>query len=111
MRRILFVLTVAALMAAMMLTAGPAQANNLNFGNSSNFVQVGNGLFGFGAIDDDDFDFDDFDFGRHHHCCHHLFGNNDIDFDGIDFGNNFGHNGIIFSGIDQDSRSGDITIG
>ena len=100
MRRILFVLTVAALMAAMMISAGPAQANDTNFGNSSNFVQVGNGLFGFGDIDDD-IDFDDFDFGRHH-CCHHLFGNN--------FGHNFGHNGI-FSGIDQDSRSGDITIG
>jgi hypothetical protein len=104
------VLTVGALMAAMMaVSAGPAQANDFDFGNSSNFVQVGDNLFGFGDIDDD-FDFDDIDFGRHH-CCHHLFGNNDIDFDGIDFGNNFGNNGIIFSGIDQDSRSGDLTIG
>jgi hypothetical protein len=106
MRRVFMVLTVAAVMAAMMVSAGPAQANERNFGNSNNFVLSGGSLFGFGDIDDD-FDFDDIDFGHHHHhCCHHLFGNNDIDFDGIDFGNNG-----IFSGIDQDSRSGGIRIG
>ena len=95
MRRILFVLTVGALMAVMtVVSAGPAQANDFNFGNSSNFVLVGDSLFGFGDIDDDDgIDFDDFDFDDHHHCCHH-----------------FGNNGIIFSGIEQDSRSGDIRI-
>src|SRR5215203_6020359 len=86
MRRFLLVLSVAALMAAMMVSAGPAQANETSFGNSNNFVQVGNSLFGVGDIDD----FDD---------------------NGIDFGHNFGHNGIIFGGIDQDSHSGDIRIG
>jgi hypothetical protein len=92
MRRILFVLTVAALMAAMMLTAGPAQANVGNMGNSSNFVLSGGSLFGFGT----GFDFDDdngFDFG--HNCC----------------GHNFGNNGISFGGIDQDSHSGGVSIG
>jgi len=86
MRRIILVLTVAAVMAAMMVSAGPAQANERDFENSNNFVQVGNSLFGVGDIDD----FDD---------------------NGIDFGHNFGHNGIIFGGIDQDSHSGDIRIG
>ena len=85
MRRILFALTVAALMAAMMVSAGPAQANETSFGNSNNFVQVGNSLFGVGDIDD----FDD---------------------NGIDFGHNFGHNGIIFGGIEQDSHSGDTAV-
>ena len=92
MRRMFMVLRVTALMAAMMVSASPAQANDLNFRNSNNFVQFGNSFVGIGDIDG--FDFDDIDFGRHH-CCHHLFGNN----------------GIIFSAIDQDSRSGDITIG
>jgi hypothetical protein len=107
LRRILLVLTVGALMAAMMaVSAGPAQANDFDFGNSSNFVQVGDNLFGFGDIDDDGIDFDDgiFGFGRHHH--------HGIDFDGIDFDGNdgiFGFGG--FSGIDQDSDSGRVSIG
>ena len=91
MRRIILVLTVAAVMAAMMVSAGPAQANERNFGNSTNVVQVGNSLVGFGDIDFDDHGID---FG--HHCC----------------GHNFGHNGISFGGgIDQDSDSGGIRIG
>jgi hypothetical protein len=95
MRRILFVLTVAALMAAMMVIAGPAQANDLNFGNSTNVVQFGNSLVGFGDIDDDNDDFDGI-FG----CCRH---NHGIDFDGND--------GIFgFGGIDRGSDSGDIDI-
>ena len=89
MRRMFMVLTVTALMAAMMVSASPAQANDLNFRNSNNFVQFGNSFVGIGDIDG--FDFDGIDFGNN-------------------FGHNFGHNGI-FSGIDQDSRSGDITIG
>jgi hypothetical protein len=101
LRRILMVLTVAALMAAMMVSAGPAQANERNFGNSNNFVLFGDSLVGFGDIgDDDSIDFDDiFGFGRHHH--------HGIDFDGND--SIFGFGG--FSGIDQDSDSGDIRIG
>jgi hypothetical protein len=103
MRRIILVLTVAVVMAAMMVSAGPAQANDLNFGNSNNFVQFGNGLVGFGDIDDDDEDFDGI-FG----CCRH---HNGIDFDDID------DNDVIFGfggfggDIDQDSRSGSIRIG
>jgi hypothetical protein len=95
MRRILFVLTVAALMAAMMISAGPAQANNLNFGNSTNVVQFGNSFVGFGDIDDDGI------FG----CCRH---HNGIDFDddGIDFDGIFGccrhHNGIDFGDNDNE---------
>ncbi len=94
------VFTVAALMAAMMVSAGPAQANETDFGNSNNFVQFGNSLFGVGDIDNDDgIDFDDiFGFGRHHHG---------IDFDGND--GIFGFGG--FSGIDQDSDSGQVSIG
>jgi len=92
-------------MAAMMVSAGPAQANETNFRNSDNFVLFGNSLVGFGDIDDDDDD--DFDgiFG----CCHHH--HHGIDFDDID------DNDVIFGfggfggGIDQDSRSGDIRIG
>jgi hypothetical protein len=94
MRRILFVLAVAALMAAMMVSGGPAQANDTNFRNSNNFVQFGNSLVGFGDID-----FDDGIFG----CCRHH---------GIDLDDNdviFGFGG--FSGIEQDSDSGDIRIG
>jgi hypothetical protein len=102
MRRIILVLTVAAVMAAMMVSAGPAQANERDFGNSTNVVQVGNSLVGFGDIDDDDDDFDGI-FG----CCrHHLF--HGIDLDDID------DNDVIFGfggGIDQDSRSGGIRIG
>jgi hypothetical protein len=103
MRRIILVLTVAAVMAAMMVSAGPAQANERNFGNSNNFVQVGNSLFGVGDIDLDDngIDFDGIDFG------HHLHG---IDFDDIDDKGVFlGFGG--FGGIEQDSDSGDIRIG
>ena len=95
MKRIFLVLTVAALMAAMMVSAGPAQANETNFRNSTNVVQFGNSLVGFGDIDDDDDDI----FG----CCRHH---------GIDLDDNdviFGFGG--FSGIDQDSRSGGIRIG
>jgi hypothetical protein len=102
MRRVFMVLTVAALVPAMMVSAGPAQANERNFGSSNNFVQFDDSLVGFGDIDDDDIDFDDiFGFGRRHHG---------IDFDDID-----GNDGIFgfgdFSGIDQDSDSGDIRIG
>ena len=94
MRRILLVLTVAALMAAMMVSAGPAQANETDFGNSSNLV-AGDGFIGFGG-DIDGIDFDDiFGFGRH-------FGHHGID-DDID--------GIIFGGIDQHSDSGELSIG
>ena len=84
------VLTVAAVMAAMMVSAGPAQANERDFENSNNFVLFDNSLVGFGDIDFDDHGID---FG--HHCC----------------GHNFGHNGISFGGgIDQDSDSGDVDI-
>ena len=102
MRRVLMVLTVAALVAAMMVSAGPAQAqaNETNFGNSNNLVQSGGSLFGFGT----GFDFDDngIDFG-HNSCCHN-FGHN-----GIDFGDNGGFFG--FGGIEQDSHSGGVSIG
>ena len=97
MRRFLLVLTVAALMAAMMVSAGPAQANERNFENSNNFALFGNSLVGFGDIDDDGI------FG----CCHHHRG---IDIDDIDDNNvSFGFDG--FGGIDQDSRSGGLRIG
>jgi hypothetical protein len=98
MRRILFVLTVAALMAAMMVSAGPAQANDLNFRNSTNVVQVGNSLFGFGDIDDDDGIFG---------CCRH---HHSIDFDDGIFGCCRHNDGIIFGGFDGDFDSGDIDI-
>ena len=108
MRRILMVLTVAALVAAMMVSAGPAQANETDFGNSTNLV-AGDGFIGFGGdIDDDGIDFDDiFGFGRHfgHHGID--IGDDDIDFDGND--GIFGFGG--FSGIDQDSDSGEVSIG
>ena len=92
MRRFLLVLTVAALMAAMMVSAGPAQANERNFGNSNNFVLSGGSLFGTG------FDIDDDGIGFGHHCCRH---------NGIDFGDN----SISFGGIEQDSHSGGVSIG
>ena len=99
MRRIILVLTVAAVMAAMMVSAGPAQANETDFHSSNNFVQVGNSLVGFGDIDDDDDDFDGIDIGRHH-----LHG---IDFDDIDDNDvSFGFGGID----DNDSDSGDVDI-
>jgi hypothetical protein len=99
MRRILFVLTVAALMAAMMVIgAGSAQANNLNFGNSSNVVLFGNSLVGFGDIGD----FDGIV------CCHH--GNDFGDFDGIgcchlgnDFGDNDNEISVNFGGFSIES--------
>ncbi len=100
MRRIILVLTVAALMAAMMVSAGPAQANERNFHSSNNFVQVGNSLVGDidGDFDDNGIDFDGIDIGRHH-----LHG---IDFDDINDNDlSFG-----FGGIDQDSDSGDVDI-
>ena len=101
LRRILLVLTVAALMAAMMVSAGPAQANETDFGNSTNLV-AGDGFIGFGGDIDDDIDGIDFDdifgFGRH-------FGHHGID-DDID-----GNDGIIFGGIDQRSDSGELSIG
>ena len=58
MRRILLILTVAALMAAMMVSAGPAKAdsfgNESNVNNGLNVVQFGGDTFvSFG--DDDDF--------------------------------------------------------
>src|SRR5215208_4365169 len=87
LRRILLVLTVAALMAAMMVSGGPAQANETDFGNSTNLV-AGDGFIGFGGDIDDDIDGIDFDdifgFGRH-------FGHRGIDIDDdID-----GNDGII----------------
>ena len=93
MRRIFFVLTVAALMAAMMLTAGPAQANvsiggGGSISNGTNVVQNGGAILGFGT--GIDFDDNGIDFG--HNCC----------------GHNFGHRGISFGGIEQDSRSGEL---
>ena|SRR5215207_4012481 len=94
MRRVFMVLTVAALMAAMMVSAGPAQANETNFGNSNNFVLSGGSLFGFGT----GFDFDDDGIGFGHHCCRH---------NGI----HFGDNSISFGGIEQDSHSGGVSIG
>jgi len=57
----MMVLTVAALMAAMMVSAGPAQANETNFESGINAVQIGDTLIASG--DDDDFDFGDNDFG------------------------------------------------
>jgi hypothetical protein len=79
MRRVLMVFTVAALMAAMMVSAGPAQAqaNEADFENSTSCLQGGDFIScGFG---DDDFDNSDID---------RLFGIGD--FDGVfgigDFG-------------------------
>jgi hypothetical protein len=51
LRRILLVLTVAALMAAMMVTAGPAKADVSFGGGSSVDVDVGDGGFGFDVGD------------------------------------------------------------
>src|SRR5215217_2707569 len=51
LRRILLVLTVAALMAAMMVSAGPAQANETDFGNSTNLVAGDRGIDFGGDID------------------------------------------------------------
>jgi uncharacterized protein YjbI with pentapeptide repeats len=88
MRRKLFVLTVAALMATMMITAGPAHAD-LSIGG-------GNG-FDFDGLDFDGIDLDGLDFAGL-----------DIGDDDID-GNNgfFGFGG----GIQQDSDSGELSIG
>jgi hypothetical protein len=102
LRRILLVLTVAALMAAMMVSAGPAQANETNFGNSTNLV-AGDGFIGFGG-DIDDFDGNDIDFDGIG------FDDNGIDFDGIDFDSNGGFFGFG-GGIQQDSDSGELSIG
>ncbi len=59
MRRIFLALTVAALMAAMMVTAGPAKAdsggNSSDFNNDFSVVQINNDFFVFGFDDDDDF--------------------------------------------------------
>jgi hypothetical protein len=60
MRRVLLVLTVAALMAAMMVSAGPAKADS--FGNESNFNSGVNGV-DFGGGDAIGFSFGDFDIG------------------------------------------------
>jgi hypothetical protein len=59
LRRILTVLTIAALMAAMMVSAGPAKAD-VSFGGSSVDVDVGDGFFGFDVGDGDDDDADGF---------------------------------------------------
>jgi hypothetical protein len=57
LRRILLVLTVAALMAAMVVGAGPAKAdssgNTSGFNNSPGVIQGNDGLFGFGDNADD----------------------------------------------------------
>jgi hypothetical protein len=85
MRRILLVLTVATLMATMVVIAGPAKAdtnlggsNSSNFNNGGTFVSVG-GHFG-GIGDDDNFDNDGFFFSRDSSF-------DDIDFGGISFSN------------------------
>jgi hypothetical protein len=57
MRRILLVLTVAALMAAMMVTAGPAKADvdvdvDVDVGGGSGIDDVGEGFFGFDDVGD-----------------------------------------------------------
>src|SRR5215213_2472741 len=100
MRRLFMVWAVAALMAAMLaVMAAPAMADDL----------FGDGIIILG--DNDDCDFDDFNnnlFG--------IFGNNeDCDFNDI-FGNgfndNFGiDNGRLRSDIDQESESGDVSLG
>ena len=101
------VLTVAALMAAMMVSAGPAQANERNFESGINALQFGDTLIASGDIDDDDDDFDGI-FGCCRHHLHHLHG---IDLDDID------DNDVIFGfggfggDIDQDSSSGGLRIG
>ena len=59
MRRVMMVLTVAALIAAMMVSAGPAKANETNFESGINAVQIGDTLIASG----DDFDLGDNDFG------------------------------------------------
>ena len=61
MRRVMMVLTVAALIAAMMISAGPAKANETNFESGINAVQIGDTLIASG--DDFDFDLGDNDFG------------------------------------------------
>jgi hypothetical protein len=76
LRRLLMVSVVAALMAAMMVTAGPAKANvdvdvevavggGSSFfddvGDGIGFVDVGDSFFGFDLDDDNDFDGDDND--------------------------------------------------
>lgn len=68
MRRILLVLSVAALVAAMMVSAGPATAkssgNTNNIDNSPHVVQSHGNFFGFGDdFDDDDDDFNGIHFG------------------------------------------------
>ena len=103
MRRKLFVLTVAALMAVMMLTAGPAQANiSLGGGssihNSTNVVQDGGSLLGFGT----GLDFDGIG------CCHRGL---DIDDDDIAGNSVFFGLGDIDSDIEQNSLSGDLDTG
>ncbi len=81
MRRVLMVLTVAALLAAMMVSAGSAQAqaNETNFENSTNVV-CGEALcFGGGDIDDFDgvlFGSDLFDFD-----LDDVFGDDDDEFE------------------------------
>jgi len=52
------VFTVAALVAAMMVSGGPAQANETNFENSTNLVCGEDFCFGGGDIGDSDNDFD-----------------------------------------------------
>ena len=65
MRRLLLVLTVAALMAAMVVTAGPAKADISIGGGDSSFGGSSFGGSSFGGssfnLDDDDFDDDDAD--------------------------------------------------
>lgn len=68
MRRVLLVLSVAALVAAMMVSAGPAAAkiggNTNDFDNGSRVVQSNGNFFGFGDdFDDDDDDFNGIHFG------------------------------------------------
>ena len=63
MRRILLVLTVAALMAAMMVSAGPAKANETNFESGIKAVQIGDSLIVSGDDDFGDNVFGDNDFG------------------------------------------------
>jgi hypothetical protein len=98
MRRLFMVWAVAALMAVMLaLMAAPAMADDL----------FDDGIIILGDNDNDNCDFNNNLFG--------FFGNNDCDFNDI-FGNgfndNFGiDNGRLRSDIDQESESGDVSLG
>jgi len=99
MRRLFMVWAVAALMAAMLaLMAAPAMADDLFgdgiiiLGDNDDCDDFNNNLFGIFGNNDEDCDFDD------------IFGNG--------FNDNFGiDNGRLRSDIDQESESGDVSLG